>query len=222
MPRPAVSPGRLLERTGDGAPRGMTVHDRTRLTGRLRHLIRIANRSRDHGSPASPGFLMCWRPPGQVRAMRAARRLDSRAGPRVSVPASGLRRKPAGVGDRDRRCALVTAAPAGPDAGRPGNICACWASGGSAVAGQKKMRTAPGGERGGAVREVVPELVGFCALGDSLASTPAAHRLARCAVGLPKLRFRRALRRRREPGARRRCRCCSRSPPEGPAAGDRR
>ena len=37
MPRPAVSPGRLLERIGDDAPRGMTVHDRTRLIGRLRH-----------------------------------------------------------------------------------------------------------------------------------------------------------------------------------------
>jgi len=222
MPRPAVSPGRLLERTGDGAPRGMTVHDRTRLTGRLRHLIRIANRSRDHGSPASPGFLMCWRPPGQVRAMRAARRLDSRAGPRVSVPASGLRRKPAGVGDRDRRCALVTAAPAGPDAGRPGNICACWASGGSAVAGQKKCARPQGEREGGPCARLCLNWWAFAPLETSLASTPAAHRLARCAVGLPKLRFRRALRRRREPGARRRCRCCSRSPPEGPAAGDRR
>jgi hypothetical protein len=36
MLRPAVSPGRLLERIGDDAPRGMTVLDRTRLTGRLR------------------------------------------------------------------------------------------------------------------------------------------------------------------------------------------
>ena len=42
MPLPAVSPGRLLERTGDGAPRGMTVLDRTRLTGRLRHLFSAA------------------------------------------------------------------------------------------------------------------------------------------------------------------------------------
>src|SRR5690606_16435992 len=38
MPRPAVPPGRLLERIGDDAPRGMTAHDRTRLIGRLRHL----------------------------------------------------------------------------------------------------------------------------------------------------------------------------------------
>ena len=35
MTRPASLPGRLLERNGDVAPRGMTVHDRTRLTGRL-------------------------------------------------------------------------------------------------------------------------------------------------------------------------------------------
>lgn len=48
MLRPAVSPGRLLERNGDVAPRGMTVHDRTRLTGRLRHFIQIT------GSPLSP------------------------------------------------------------------------------------------------------------------------------------------------------------------------
>ena len=39
MPRPAVSPGRLLERIGDDAPRGMTVHDKTRLIGRLRHIL---------------------------------------------------------------------------------------------------------------------------------------------------------------------------------------
>ena len=36
MTRPASGPGRLLERNGDVAPRGMTVHDRTRLNGRLR------------------------------------------------------------------------------------------------------------------------------------------------------------------------------------------
>lgn len=36
MARPASGPGRLLERRGDAAPRGMAVHDRTRLTGRLR------------------------------------------------------------------------------------------------------------------------------------------------------------------------------------------
>src|SRR5690606_19056229 len=36
MPLPAVCPGRPLERRGDTAPRGMTVLDRTRLTGRLR------------------------------------------------------------------------------------------------------------------------------------------------------------------------------------------
>ena len=46
MPRPAVSPGRLLERSGDAAPRGMTVYDRTRLIGRLRHCfpgLRLGN-----------------------------------------------------------------------------------------------------------------------------------------------------------------------------------
>lgn len=36
MARPASGPGRLLERIGDGTPRGMTVQDRTRLIGRLR------------------------------------------------------------------------------------------------------------------------------------------------------------------------------------------
>ena len=35
MAWPALDAGRLLERTGDRAPRGMTVLDRTRLTGRL-------------------------------------------------------------------------------------------------------------------------------------------------------------------------------------------
>ena len=38
MTWPASGPGRLLERNGDVAPRGMTVQDRTRLIGRLRHL----------------------------------------------------------------------------------------------------------------------------------------------------------------------------------------
>ena len=37
MTRPASGPGRLLERNGDVTPRGMTVLDRTRLIGRLRH-----------------------------------------------------------------------------------------------------------------------------------------------------------------------------------------
>ena len=42
MTWPASGPGRLLERNGDVAPRGMTVHDRTRLNGRLRHLFLTA------------------------------------------------------------------------------------------------------------------------------------------------------------------------------------
>jgi hypothetical protein len=36
MSWPATLPGRLLERIGDDAPRGMIAQDRTRLTGRLR------------------------------------------------------------------------------------------------------------------------------------------------------------------------------------------
>ncbi|MEY2862960.1 MAG: hypothetical protein RLY58_667 [Pseudomonadota bacterium] len=36
MAWPASDAGRLLERIGDGAPRGMIVLDRTRLTGPLR------------------------------------------------------------------------------------------------------------------------------------------------------------------------------------------
>lgn len=35
MAWPALGPGRLLERYGNVAPRGMAVQDRTRLTGRL-------------------------------------------------------------------------------------------------------------------------------------------------------------------------------------------
>lgn len=35
MAWPALGPGRLLERCGDAAPRGMAVLDRTRLIGRL-------------------------------------------------------------------------------------------------------------------------------------------------------------------------------------------
>ena len=38
MAWPALDPGRLLERCGNAAPRGMAVHDRTRLIGRLPHL----------------------------------------------------------------------------------------------------------------------------------------------------------------------------------------
>ncbi len=40
MAWPALSPGRLLEASGDGRPRGMTVHDRTRLIGRLPLFVR--------------------------------------------------------------------------------------------------------------------------------------------------------------------------------------
>jgi hypothetical protein len=41
MTRLASGPGRLLELSGDAEPRGMTVHDRTRLIGRLRHLFPV-------------------------------------------------------------------------------------------------------------------------------------------------------------------------------------
>jgi hypothetical protein len=37
--RLAEPAGRLLERAGNRTPRGMTVHDRTRLTGQLHFLL---------------------------------------------------------------------------------------------------------------------------------------------------------------------------------------
>src|SRR5690606_30450421 len=48
MTLPASGPGRLLERSGDAAPRGMTVQDRTRLIGRLR-----PNKAKSARSPVS-------------------------------------------------------------------------------------------------------------------------------------------------------------------------
>jgi hypothetical protein len=39
MMRLAEPAGRLLERAGNRTPRGMTVHDRTRLTGQLHFLL---------------------------------------------------------------------------------------------------------------------------------------------------------------------------------------
>jgi hypothetical protein len=39
MAWPALDAGRLLEPLGDDRPRGMTVHDRIRLTGRLPFLF---------------------------------------------------------------------------------------------------------------------------------------------------------------------------------------
>ncbi len=58
MAWPALDSGRLLEACGDASPRGMTVHDRTRLTGELsifflmpfraipryRHILAMASR----------------------------------------------------------------------------------------------------------------------------------------------------------------------------------
>ncbi len=51
MAWPALDPGRLLERCGDAAPRGMTVHDRTRLIGRLPISIK--------GAPFAPFLTLC-------------------------------------------------------------------------------------------------------------------------------------------------------------------
>ena len=44
--------GRLLERTGNRASRGMIVHDRTRLIGQL-HFILIFNKRITHKNAAS-------------------------------------------------------------------------------------------------------------------------------------------------------------------------
>jgi hypothetical protein len=40
MVRPALNPGRLLEPVSDCWPRGMTVHDRTRLIGQLHFYLK--------------------------------------------------------------------------------------------------------------------------------------------------------------------------------------
>src|SRR5690606_39573064 len=60
MTRPAESPGRLLERIGDDAPRGMTVQDRTRLIGRLRRFS--ARRAEKPQGFASHGDAKPWAP----------------------------------------------------------------------------------------------------------------------------------------------------------------
>src|SRR5690606_10811060 len=84
MPRPAVSPGRLLERRGDAAPRGMTVQDRTRLIGRLRTSFHGLPRSCGAGGVgALPADVMA-RSPGRCSLRSAA---ASGAGPNpVSAP----------------------------------------------------------------------------------------------------------------------------------------
>ena len=61
MTWPASGPGRLLERSGDAAPRGMTVQDRTRLIGRLRHF----SMHRELG----PRDLMTWPASGPGRLL---------------------------------------------------------------------------------------------------------------------------------------------------------
>lgn len=60
MTRPASGPGRLLERIGDDAPRGMIAHDRTRLTGRLRPFRTLR-------SPSGVGPRDPWRGLRRVR-----------------------------------------------------------------------------------------------------------------------------------------------------------
>src|SRR5690606_2056401 len=88
MTRPAESPGRLLERIGDDAPRGMTVHDRTRLIGRLRHQntevpeatqpagcaasLRGASRTARTLLPRLPGRRDGAAPGSTIRSQRAA------------------------------------------------------------------------------------------------------------------------------------------------------
>src|SRR5690606_25702724 len=76
MPLPAVCPGRPLERRGDTAPRGMTVLDRTRLTGRLR----------------SCRALRAARAFAASRAARSTGPLRDPVGEATSTPRSRLRR----------------------------------------------------------------------------------------------------------------------------------
>ncbi len=82
MAWPALDPGRLLERCGDVAPRRMTVHDRTRLTGRLRHL-----RSGVRPSRRCPRFV----PPLAVQNAGPAPGIPNPCG--CSLPSSGVRPK---------------------------------------------------------------------------------------------------------------------------------
>ncbi|SYZ56014.1 hypothetical protein CPBF426_34470 [Xanthomonas arboricola pv. juglandis] len=82
MAWPALDPGRLLERCGDVAPRRMTVHDRTRLTGRLRHL-----RSGVRPSRRCPRFV----PPVAVQTAGPAPGIPNPCG--CSLPSSGVRPK---------------------------------------------------------------------------------------------------------------------------------
>src|SRR3546814_19131259 len=51
MTLPASGPGRLLESSGDAAPRGMTVHDRHRLIGRLPHKNRSIRSKAANSTP---------------------------------------------------------------------------------------------------------------------------------------------------------------------------
>ncbi len=86
MTRPASGPGRLLERIGDDAPRGMTVHDRTRLTGRLRHLLKTRLIS-----PAVQGRSACVADlcAGMGRSEEATRRDPASVRPHPNPPPHG-------------------------------------------------------------------------------------------------------------------------------------
>jgi len=79
LARPALDPGRLLERCGDVTPRGMTVHDRTRLIGRLRPFIPFTSihawRGSTHLHPRQgvdlPTSIHAWRGSTNVHARMA-------------------------------------------------------------------------------------------------------------------------------------------------------
>ena len=67
MTWPASGPGRLLERNGDAAPRGMTVHDRTRLIGRLRHFFKVLRTLKNPKFAAQTmGPAMCFHTPARA------------------------------------------------------------------------------------------------------------------------------------------------------------
>ncbi len=72
MVRPVLNPGRLLEPVSDCWPRGMTVHDRTRLTGQL------PRQKKTPRNVSCAGFFV-FRPAlhRQVNQQRAQRRLGA-------------------------------------------------------------------------------------------------------------------------------------------------
>ena len=94
MSWPATSPGRLLERIGDDAPRGMTVHDRTRLIGRLCRFFRAMHGKSAHdsqGESRAPSFIS--RPPLALRASRPLTQGAVATWPGVGADSGGARKK---------------------------------------------------------------------------------------------------------------------------------